>query len=363
MWSRLNFALLGVAVLLSTGSALQGVYYTWADSQPLVYLKSSPTPPFVGVELGCPSGVSLRRCVTCPRWDFNGAGPRYGTPKVEHSLNANFGDELMLLGYDLPSRRVQAGEALPITLYWQSLHRTERSYVLFSRLLDSSATKRGGLDRRPAGTNTACWEAGEVVEDHFEVPAYAQAGPGVYTLQLGLYTGPAATAHYVPLVRDGHPLDEAQVTIGPIKVTGAPAGTTLTSAAPQHVVGANLGPVIRLVGYDLEQSAHTASLVLYWTSVAPTDVDYTAFVHLTAADGQLAAQVDGPPAQGAYPTSLWEPGEIIPDRLSLPLAGTLPAGRYDLAVGLYDLATGTRLDVTGSSDNAIHLRPVTIEPR
>jgi len=88
------------------------------------------------------------------------------------------------------------------------------------------------------------------------------------------------------------------------------------------------------------------------------DADYSVFAHLLGPDGQILAQHDGWPADDRYPTSAWDPGEIVTDARKLDTAG-LPAGTYRLAVGMYDLRTMQRLplraDGASSSDNRLLL--------
>jgi hypothetical protein len=86
-------------------------------------------------------------------------------------------------------------------------------------------------------------------------------------------------------------------------------------------------------------------VTLSWSSQVRVDRDYTVFVHAVGADGSLLAQDDGQPDGGRYPTSLWDPGEMVPD--SHPL--TVPAGAR-LEVGLYDAATGQRLKLADGRD-------------
>ena len=72
---------------------------------------------------------------------------------------------------------------------------------------------------------------------------------------------------------------------------------------------------------------------------------------------QNVAQKDTPPARGRYPTSLWDPGEIIIDEISLPL-DNVSSGRYTPVVGLYNLTTGERLLAPGNPNNEITLEPI-----
>jgi hypothetical protein len=55
---------------------------------------------------------------------------------------------------------------------------------------------------------------------------------------------------------------------------------------------------------------------------------------------------------------LWAAGELIPDRLLVPLAQDLPAGEYLLVVGMYDFATGARLPVPDNANAEISLSKI-----
>ena len=71
------------------------------------------------------------------------------------------------------------------------------------------------------------------------------------------------------------------------------------------------------------------------------------------------AQKDQPPLSGAYPTSLWDTGEIIADEIMISVPAELSAGEYQLVIGLYDFNTGHRLAVPDNPDNDFTL--VTLE--
>ena len=98
----------------------------------------------------------------------------------------------------------------------------------------------------------------------------------------------------------------------------------------------------------------TLQLTLYWAGVDQINLDYTAFVHILDQSGQMVAQLDRPPTAGAYPTSLWEPGEIIVDSMAVPIS-IEEANSYTVVVGLYDLATGARLKINDSNEDAIRV--------
>jgi hypothetical protein len=84
---------------------------------------------------------------------------------------------------------------------------------------------------------------------------------------------------------------------------------------------------------------------LYWQANNPTEIPYTAFVHLIAADGFNRTGQDNPPVWGSYPTTLWQPGEKIVDKYTLTIPAGTPPGDHRLRIGWYNPATGQRLSV------------------
>ena len=280
-------------------------------------------------------------------------------PSVTYPLAANFEGKIKLLGYDLPSRRVEPGDGLPITLYWQGLEWLGEDFVIFTRLLDNEQLARGGYDRRAQENySTLFWAPGEVVTDGFAVPVAADAPDGVFSLSLGWYRQVDDQAQSLPILdpETGEPTGATAVTIGPIKVGGPPPGVTRVKAEPQVALETILGDQIKLLGFDLNSTLKTQNLtlVLYWQALKTINTDYTVFVHVRNAASEVVAQKDSPPVGGAYPTSLWDTGEIIKDDISVPLA-QLEAGAYDVMVGLYDFNTDQRLPIAGTPENAIVL--------
>jgi hypothetical protein len=79
-----------------------------------------------------------------------------------------------------------------------------------------------------------------------------------------------------------------------------------------------------------------ARLTLYWQTSTSLDTSYTVFVHSLNTQGELIGQADGPPVTNYYPTTAWNPGQLVQD------SRLVPAGDHYL-VGLYNPATGERL--------------------
>lgn len=249
-----------------------------------------------------------------------------------------------LRGYDLEREAVAPGETLRVTLYWEVLGETPTDYVLFAQLFGRGGAKVGQRDTYPGLGHypTSFWRVSEVIADEVPIPVTPDAvGPSRLRLDVGLYEQESGRRLAVVDVA-GDPVGTA--TAGWLKL--ASAGEVVP---PPVFTDYRLGDSIALIGYDLEMELPPEAggpggvhLTLHWVSLAPLEQDYTVFVHLVGPDGALAAQADGPPVGGDYPTSLWAPGEIIADGRLISMEG-LPPGTYNLRVGMYLLETGERL--------------------
>jgi hypothetical protein len=127
---------------------------------------------------------------------------------------------------------------------------------------------------------------------------------------------------------------------------------------------------VALLGYEVSpvvKAGESMALTVYWQAKREMEASYKVFVHLYDGEGGILTQRDGLPGLGARPTSTWEKGEILADRYYVPIGTDVPAGRYQLAVGLYDPQTGERLATFGSdgarlAQDRIPLGRVEVEP-
>jgi len=84
------------------------------------------------------------------------------------------------------------GVTLRLVLYWETLAPLEKSYTVFTHLLDPQGVLRGQKDAPPlAGTYpTDLWQVGEQIVDSYDIPLDPAAPPGDYVLEVGLYEWP-----------------------------------------------------------------------------------------------------------------------------------------------------------------------------
>jgi hypothetical protein len=99
----------------------------------------------------------------------------------------------------------------------------------------------------------------------------------------------------------------------------------------------------------------TLTLTMTWQALAPVAGDYTVFVHVLGDGEAKVGQRDVRPCEGECPTSTWQPGDIVVDRLQVPLDPAASPAPYRLATGMYGLETGERVAVVGRQDGTVIL--------
>ena len=135
---------------------------------------------------------------------------------------------------------------------------------------------------------------------------------------------------------------------------------------PSTLINATLGDSIQLIGYSVQNTDSKSSspdnlrLTLFWQPLSPLLENYTNFLHLRDNDGTILVQRDSQPLDGAYPTSHWQPNELVIEPITLALPEDVSPGKYTLFTGLYQLDTLERLTVANdtSGENAIRLGEV-----
>jgi hypothetical protein len=147
------------------------------------------------------------------KWGFDGTQIR----GVQSSLNSNFDDKITLLGYDLGSSTVRAGETLRLDLYWKAQRRLDISYGVQARLVDSALNVYAQQDNaHPGSYPTSWWEEGKYMKDTHRITVPESTPPGQYLLQVGLYN--PSTLQPLPVLSTAEGEARETVTLQPLSV-------------------------------------------------------------------------------------------------------------------------------------------------
>jgi len=263
-------------------------------------------------------------------------------------IDADLGDGLVLLGYDLVGASsdgdglitVMYRETLGLTLYWRH-EGTERDRVpLKVTLLKADDREWGRQSREPIGQ-----------------------GP-FYCARYLFTVGPRTPAGNYRVKVRALGLGKVEFDI-PVQVINRERA--FVQPPTQKASGVTFGDCIVLEGYDVGEpptvveTQNLASLLtagdelgltLYWRALCPITENYTVFVHLLDANGEVLAQDDKLPGLD-YATIFWSEGEVVQDQYRLKTDVHTPPGSYRVEVGLYRSIDGQRLPIRDASDIAV----------
>jgi hypothetical protein len=244
-------------------------------------------------------------------------------------IMARMGQELALSRLEVP-RSAWQGDEVEVTAYWMAAQKPSKDYGVEWRL---ETPQRSITTSQPVapGSSPVDWPVGAWIAGRTSLAIPTTAPAGAYTVSLTLRDPESGAA----LGSYTHPT--------PIEIQERRRVWELPPMDQR--VGARFGGMIELAGYDLRQDRKAIHLTLHWKALTTPDQHYMFFVHLAdPKSGRPVRQVDEMPKGFTYPTGLWAPGEVVSDKVELPVEDA-PAGRYELAVGWYDPDTKVRLEV------------------
>jgi hypothetical protein len=115
-----------------------------------------------------------------------------GDVEMQHSLWHRLGDVIAFLGYTVHPLRMQAGDTLHMTLYWQALAKMDRDYSVFTHVVGPDDRRWAQEDRllrqvQHGGYTTSSWQVEETVREEFELELALDTPPGEYIIKVGIY--------------------------------------------------------------------------------------------------------------------------------------------------------------------------------
>ncbi|MFP3896235.1 MAG: ArnT family glycosyltransferase [Anaerolineales bacterium] len=257
---------------------------------------------------------------------------------IQQHVDLRLGEEAQILGYTLPDEILRSGEEVEIVLFWRCLAEMDAQYDLSLRLQGEGETV-GSARAQPVGDYhpTDRWVPGEILRYPQSLPIDADAASGTYQLYVNFHEADSDT----PLISKGLPITEIDVEH---------QERLFEVPEIEHPMQVTLGQQIEFLGYGLEgatvRPGQTLSVTLYWRTLRPMDVSYTAFVHLLDAEGNIRGQQDSVPVGGQRPTTGWVADEVIVDPYELSVDEDATPGPHRMAIGMYDSTSGERLPMT-----------------
>ncbi|MBL8154396.1 MAG: hypothetical protein JNM70_09445, partial [Anaerolineae bacterium] len=116
--------------------------------------------------------------------------PRADDLDLPNPIRINFDNQIELVGYSLTDLSPQPGDTIQLTLYWRGLRQIDTDYKIFANIIDpSTLIKYAASDGMPVNWQapTSTWTPGTIIEDVHPLAVSADAPPGIYELELGIY--------------------------------------------------------------------------------------------------------------------------------------------------------------------------------
>src|SRR5581483_9578831 len=291
-------------------------------------------------------------------------GNEASVPNPVHVRYEAEGAQPELIGVQA-ARKVYAGQELPITLYWRTDAPIGEDLYVYIHVSDSQGVLVGQWDALPGNgiLPTRLWKPGEIIQDQYRVPIAIDAAPLAGYIEVGL----ARVGSTRPLVARDPLGQEITPNVARFKI-GDPHQLS-SSAAAQWKWGNQLDLLafdvseFRL-GIPISEPSFSSSpstlkpgnvIQVRYSLRAQSDKldDYSVFMHLVDAQGKIAAQFDGQPYRGVYPTSLWDAGEVVSDEFEIVIPQNVSAGDSTLEFGIYRSSDKVRLPVSGDAVGSV----------
>jgi hypothetical protein len=185
----------------------------YADAQPLELAETAYTPDTALVQMGLyrPGGARFAAYGDGTRLPNDAVelaklklSPRPGS--VPNPAQVNFGNQLMLAGYDLNARVVQSGETISVTLYWRPITTISKDYSVFIHLANGTGDVVAANDGMPytQPKRTSRW-SGQVMQEVRPLKVPSDAPAGLYSIVLGVFDDEGRLPLITP---DGHQAGE-----------------------------------------------------------------------------------------------------------------------------------------------------------
>lgn len=271
---------------------------------------------------------------------FTVIAPAYARPpmtQVSADMTPDFiaqdGGAIRLLGADILTERVYAGEFVHLRLEWGIVERFNRDWSLFVHLVSPDDVIVAQRDIYPGAGRLALSDLNANIAWTDEIAVFVPANafaPQALSVEIGWYHLP--TGDRMMIGGDDPP--ERRV-IGSVDLASRP-----NDLGVPNPISINFGNLIELVGYtmsDLSPAAGSAiDVTLYWRALQPITTDYVVFVHIIDPPTlTIYAGSDAQPAGWTRPTTTWQMGEIIEDRHTMTVNPDAPPAIYEVEIGLY----------------------------
>jgi hypothetical protein len=237
--------------------------------------------------------------------------------------------------------------------------------VVFAQALDGANHLVGQRDAEPT-IPTVDWTPDQPVLDRHGLLIEPGTPPGEHHVIVGMYN--AASGQRL-LAASGDFVELGTLTVE--RPTTPPPVAALRFG---HPAGVDWGS-LRLLGYDRYKLGHSYDpdaplrpgdplhVILYWQAQSRPQTDWLVVLSLAPVREPKAPVAEGifPAAGVDYPTTRWEPGEVVRAQFDLFLPGDAPPGDYRVSLRLLSETESLESPIDSPWGEVFSLSPVSVE--
>lgn len=268
----------------------------------------------------------------------------------QNPIQIRYADRMTLLGYTIVyTDGLRGGQKLQLAVEWRANQDLRERYVVQAYLIDEGGHLWARDEQEPDGGTfpTTRWIAGQLVGDQYTFALPSVMPPGHYQITLGVYD-PQKNQNLNAVNGIGQPIGD-EPSIATVHVEKDKSSITASQLRIEQPLFVDMHEM-RFLGYVPPRSTispgETIQIGLYWRAREKPRGDYVVAVQLRDAEGRVAFEQSTRPANGTYPTTLWDPGEVLLDWHDFTIPPEMAAGSYEIAILLRDLSSGQSLGET-----------------
>jgi len=255
-------------------------------------------------------------------------------------LNIRLVEGVELVGYYVADSRVFPGQWVPISLYWKATGdpADRQDPLIRLEMVDEGGNTISSSDNLwpVPSMPPQVWQTNTIYVTRFVLGLPPKGLPGELHLTV------------TSLLEVSQSARKERVYLGKLLTTGGTDEVKLEDVPLNRKE--TFAAALRLLGYrvssDVIRPGDSFTVSLFWKVLEHSTADYTVFIHLLDAKGELITQFDRPAGGTTTPTSTWQVGQVLRDTYPLSIPRDTPAGSYVIRMGMYLWPSMERLPVS-----------------
>jgi 4-amino-4-deoxy-L-arabinose transferase-like glycosyltransferase len=251
------------------------------------------------------------------------------TISIPNPINARFGNQMTLLGYEMGSGA--SGETLPLNLYWQAAQTPTAAFMPFIHFEDRWRHRWSQLETSAYPAEQ--WTPDEIIIQRVEIPLPPGLPPDTYRIRVGLFN-PADQSSLALVDNEGRYAGSAYI-IEQARVTAGSLPETLP--IPPHPVDETTVTGLTLLGYERGPAAvptgAAVDFALWWQAERPLN-GTTTRVELLRPDNTGVILANLQPVYNSFPFAAWPAPIFLIDRQSVTIPQNFTPGEYLVSIRL-----------------------------